>query len=168
MLISLHGIQRQCSFQCFITCRWNSYRSPNGKPHSRQPSFIHSFFQTFCCATLSVATLLPSSARFTMLFQHPLSVLLAVMLLAFGIANADQIPLGKHAARKTITYTIYSTRTRYDFRFHTKTMTRQSVPTLAAPWLAQVHENRRKDNCDETACAMCKLSYQCDPTMAGW
>lgn len=104
-----------------------------------------------------------------MLPQHTFSFLLAVLLLAFGAANADQqIPLGKHAAKKTITYTIYSTTTKYDFRFYTKTMTRQPEQTLSAPWLAQLHANRRKDTCDETACAMCKLSWQCDDTMVEW
>ncbi|CZT17785.1 uncharacterized protein RCC_03621 [Ramularia collo-cygni] len=99
-----------------------------------------------------------------MLFLQSLCRLLAATLLAFGIAHADQqMPLGQHAAKKTITYTILSTRTRYAFRPHTATMMRPT-PTLSAPWLAQLHKKQRKDNCDETACAMCKSSSQCDTT----
>lgn len=113
---------------------------------------------------------LPLSALFTMLFLQSLSMLLTAAILPIGFANADeQIPLGRHAHKKTITSTIHITRTRYDFRFATKTLTRPATtPTLSAPWLAQLHQKQRKENCDETACAMCKLSYQCDGSMSSW
>lgn len=107
-----------------------------------------------------------------MQFHHILSTLLLLWTTTLAAAlfqdnGAQQIPLeGNHNIDNseplhTITTTMTRTRTRthFDFDIHTKTMTRGVGPTPISS---------RKDACDETACAMCAWSYDCEPGTPEW